>query len=193
MNVLLIILAAVAVIWVLAYFRAPALSWTIVIALGLGLLTNYSGWSPALLAALWAAFIAAALIDNPTPVRRNLLGRPLLALFRKILPPMSQTEQEAIDAGTVWWDGDLFSGRPDWWKLLSYPRPTLSAEERAFLDGPVEELCRMVHDWDITHELHDLPPHVWQFIKDNGFLGMIIPKQYGGLRFFPPGPSEGGV
>ncbi|MBI2509853.1 MAG: acyl-CoA dehydrogenase, partial [Betaproteobacteria bacterium] len=190
MNVLLIILAAVAVIWTLAYFRAPALSWTIVIALALGLLTNYSGWSPALLATLWAVFIAAALLDNPTPVRRNLLGRPLLALFRKILPPMSQTEQEAIDAGTVWWDGDLFSGRPDWWKLLSYPRPTLSAEERAFLDGPVEELCRMVSDWQITHELRDLPPHVWQFVKDNGFLGMIIPKQYGGLGFSALAHSE---
>ncbi|MBI1965654.1 MAG: acyl-CoA dehydrogenase [Betaproteobacteria bacterium] len=190
MNVLLIILAAIAVIWTLAYFRAPALSWTIVIALGLGLLTNYSGWSPALLATLWAVFIAAALLDNPTPVRRNLLGRPLLALFRKILPPMSQTEQEAIDAGTVWWDGDLFSGRPDWWKLLSYPRPTLSAEERAFLDGPVEELCRMVSDWQITHELRDLPPHVWQFVKDNGFLGMIIPKQYGGLGFSALAHSE---
>src|SRR5438128_10408634 len=93
---------------------------------------------------------------------------------------MSQTEKEAIDAGTVWWDGDLFSGRPDFDKLLAVPEPRLSAEEQAFLDGPVEELCAMCDDWEITHELQDLPAHVWQFIKDKGFLGMIIPKKYGG-------------
>ena len=96
---------------------------------------------------------------------------------------MSQTEKEAIDAGTVWWDADLFSGKPDWNKLLATPAPRLSAEEQAFLDGPVEELCAMCNDWEITHERLDLPPHVWQFIKDKGFLGMIIPKQYGGLGF----------
>jgi len=96
---------------------------------------------------------------------------------------MSQTEKEAIDAGTVWWDADLFSGKPDWDKLLRTPQPSLTAEEQAFLDGPVEELCAMCNDWEITHERQDLPEHVWQFIKDKGFLGMIIPKQYGGLGF----------
>src|SRR5262249_33764168 len=103
---------------------------------------------------------------------------------------VSQTEQEALDAGTVWWDGDLFSGKPDWHKLLAYPRPQLSGEEQAFLDGPVEALCRRVNDWKITHELHDLPPPVWQFIKDQGFRGMIIPKQYGGLGFSALAHSE---
>ncbi len=128
------------------------------------------------------AFIVAALLVNPTPLRRALLSPPLLALFRKILPQMSQTEQEALDAGTVWWDGELFSGNPDWNKLLAYPEADADARRsRRFVDGPVEELCAMVDDWEITHELHDLPPHVWQFIKDQGFLGMIIPKQYGGL------------
>ena len=106
-----------------------------------------------------------------------------LALYRRILPDMSQTEREAIDAGTVWWDADLFSGRPDWDKLLAVRAPRLSPEEQAFLDGPVEELCAMCDDWQITHELQDLPPHVWQYIKDKGFLGMIIPKKYGGLEF----------
>ena len=100
----------------------------------------------------------------------------------RCMPPMSQTEPEAINAGTVWWDGDLFSGKPDWAKLLAFPQPTLSAEEQAFLDGETEELCRMAHDWD-TYVLNDLPPHVWQFIKDKGFLGMIIPKEYGGKGF----------
>jgi acyl-CoA dehydrogenase len=102
---------------------------------------------------------------------------------------MSQTEKEAIDAGTVWWDGDLFSGKPDWDRLLATPRPRLSAEEQAFLDGPVEELCAMCDDWEITHEHQDLPPRVWQFIKDKGFLGMIIPKEYGGLGFSALGHS----
>jgi len=190
MLVLLVILAAIAVLWVLAYHRLPALVWTITVGIGLALLTAYSGWSQTLLAALWAAFIIAALLDNPTPLRRALVSRPLLALYRRILPQVSQTEREALEAGTVWWEGDLFSGNPDWEKLLAYPKPTLSAEERAFLDGPVEELCGMLNDWRITHELQDLPPHVWQFIKDKGFLGLIIPKAYGGLGFSALAHSE---
>jgi acyl-CoA dehydrogenase len=116
-------------------------------------------------------------------LRRRLITDRILALYRRIVPDMSQTEKEAIDAGTVWWDGDLFSGKPDWDKLLKIPPPRLSAEEQAFLDGPVEELCAMCDDWEITHERLDLPPNVWQYIKDKGFLGMIIPKQYGGLGF----------
>jgi acyl-CoA dehydrogenase len=112
-----------------------------------------------------------------------LITDRILAIYRRILPDMSPTEKEAIDAGTVWWDGDLFSGRPDWNKLLATPAPRLSAEEQAFLDGPVEELCAMCDDWEITHERYDLPPHVWQFIKDKGFLGMIIPKKFGGMGF----------
>jgi acyl-CoA dehydrogenase len=96
---------------------------------------------------------------------------------------MSQTEKEAIDAGTVWWDADLFSGKPDWDKLLKTPEPRLSAEEQAFLDGPCEELCSMVDDWHITHEIADLPPEIWDYVKRKGFFAMIIPKRYGGLEF----------
>jgi acyl-CoA dehydrogenase len=190
MTALTIIFAAVAVIWMLAYHRVPAVVWTIVIAIGLGLLTAYARWPQPLAVTLWAVFMVVALLANPTLLRRVLVSRPLLGLFRRILPQVSQTEQEALEAGTVWWDGELFSGRPDWKKLLAYPKPKLTAEERAFLDGPVEELCRMVHDWEITHELNDLPPHVWQFIKDRGFLGMIIPKRYGGLGFSALAHSE---
>ena len=128
-------------------------------------------------------FIVVAAVLNIPVLRRKLISDRILAIYRRILPDMSQTEKEAIDAGTVWWDADLFSGKPDWDKLLATPAPRLSAEEQAFLDGPVEELCAMCNDWEITHERQDLPPHVWQFIKDKGFLGMIIPKQYGGLGF----------
>jgi acyl-CoA dehydrogenase len=122
-------------------------------------------------------------------LRRKLVTDRILALYRRVLPDMSQTEKEAIDAGTVWWDGDLFSGKPDWNRLLAIPQPRLSAEEQAFLDGPVEALCAMCDDWEITHERQDLPPQVWQFIKDHGFLGMIIPKRYGGLGFSALGHS----
>ena len=124
------------------------------------------------------------------PVRRVLISDRLLKIFRRILPQVSQTEQEALDAGTIWWEGELFSGAPNWYKLLAYPKPKLSTEEKAFLAGPVEELCRMLDEWTITRELHDLPPQVWQFIKTNGFFGMIIPKKYGGLGFSALAHSE---
>jgi len=135
---------------------------------------------PGTLILIVAALAAVAFVP---PLRRALLTNALLGLYRRILPDMSPTEKEAIDAGTVWWDGELFSGAPDWNKLLAIPEPVLSAEEQAFLDGPVATLCAMCDDWEITHERHDLPQQVWQFIKDQGFLGMIIPKQYGGLGF----------
>ncbi|MFZ2541666.1 MAG: acyl-CoA dehydrogenase [Gallionella sp.] len=117
------------------------------------------------------------------PLRRVLVSSFILKIFRKILPQVSQTEQEALDAGTVWWDGELFSGNPNWNKLRAFPKPALSSVEQAFLDNEVEQLCAMINDWDITHQRADLPPEVWQFIKDKGFFGMIIPKRYGGLEF----------
>ena len=106
-----------------------------------------------------------------------------MANFRKVLPPLSTTEQQALDAGTVWWDGELFSGRPDWRQLLSIPPATLSTEEQAFMDGPLETLCMMINDWKVTHEEYDLSAEVWDYIKQQRFFGMIIPKEYGGLEF----------
>jgi len=100
-----------------------------------------------------------------------------------MLPQMSQTEKEALDAGTVWWEGELFHGRPDWNKLLAYPQPKLTAEEQSFLDKETEELCRLSDDWVSSHYDHDLSPQAWQYMKERGFLGMIIPKKYGGLEF----------
>jgi acyl-CoA dehydrogenase len=183
MVILLSVFVAIAVAWLLAYHRLPALLWSAAYALLLGLCAYHGWWSDALLQAGWVLWLLLSLLAIPSPLRRALAGAPLLKLFRRILPVVSQTEREALEAGTVWWDGELFSGRPNWKKLLSHPAPRLTAEEQAFIDGPLRELCEMLSDWEVTHEMNDLPPQVWQFIKDQGFLGMIIPKEYGGLGF----------
>src|SRR5512134_2942565 len=183
MMTLLWIVAFAGLSWGLAYWRASRWVWAGAAA---GFLIGASlsgGLTPVWRGALWTVFVAVSTLLLVPQLRRALLSDPLLGWFRKVLPQVSQTEQEALDAGTVWWDGELFSGRPDWAKLLAVPRPTLSAEEQAFIDGPVEELCRMVDEWQVNSELNDLPPDVWQFIKDQGFLGMIIPRQYGGKGF----------
>ena len=180
--VLWFLIAAVAYT-ALAYARAPAWSWSAAVAGLLGV-AWFGGMLPV---ALTLALAALAVVVLPVlfvaPLRRLLLTDALLAAFRKAMPPMSQTEREAIEAGTVWWDGELFSGRPDWSKLLALPAPTLTADEQRFLDHDVDELCTMVSDWETTNVYKDLPPPVWQFIKDRGFLGMIIPKEFGGLGF----------
>jgi len=183
MTIVLSVFAAFAVAWLLAYHRLPALLWSAAFAVLLGLCARYGWWPDAALKAGWLLWLLVSLLAIPSPLRRAIAGVPLLKLFRRILPVVSQTEREALEAGTVWWDGELFSGRPDWKKLLAYPAPRLSAEEQAFIDGPLNELCEMLSDWEITHEATDMPPQVWQFIKDRGFLGMIIPKEYGGLGF----------
>lgn len=131
----------------------------------------------------WIAFAAISFPLNSVQIRREYLTAPALKVYRKIMPEMSKTEQDAIDAGTVWWDGELFSGNPDWETLHNIPQARLSAEEQAFLDGPVETVCAMVDEWQINHELADLSPEVWQYLKDNQFFAMIIKKKYGGLEF----------
>jgi acyl-CoA dehydrogenase len=183
MTTFLWIAGALALGWWLAYARASSLLWTGLVAVYLGALSLWSGISAELRAILWIVYGIVAVLSLVPALRRGLLSDPLLGWFRKVLPQVSQTEQEALDAGSVWWDGELFSGRPDWNRLLNFPQPRLAADEQEFLDGPVEELCRLCDDWKIAHELNDLPPEVWQFIKDKGFIGMIIPRKYGGLGF----------
>jgi acyl-CoA dehydrogenase len=131
---------------------------------------------------LWAA-LAVMILLNLDDLRRDKITKPALDIYRKMLPTMSDTEREALEAGSVWWDGELFSGMPDWDRLMSLPAPALSDEEQAFIDGPCEELCEMLDDWEIGHELADMPKHVWEFIIEKRFFAMIIPKQYGGLEF----------
>ncbi len=122
--------------------------------------------------------------------RKNTISASILKAFKKVLPPMSSTEKEAIEAGTVWWEAELFSGRPDWQTLLNYPVPNLTAQEQAFLDKEVNHACSLVNDWEVTTQDMDLPATAWQYIKEKKFLGMIIPQQYGGLGFSAFAHSE---
>jgi len=126
----------------------------------------------------------------PSTFRRDWITKPIFRMAAHALPRLSDTEREAIEAGDVWWDADLFTGNPDWNKLLAFAPAKLSEEEQQFLDGPVEELCRMLNDWKINWEWHDLPPEVWDFLKSRKFFAMIIPKQYGGLGFSAYAHSE---
>jgi len=190
MFILLWIVGSIVVLGGLAYFRLPGWVWVGAGAGLLAVLAVHGRLPPTAIGTLWTIFIVVAALMLIPQLRRALLSDPLLGWFRKVMPQVSQTEQEALDAGTVWWDGDLFSGKPDWNKLLAYPKPTLTAEEQGFVDGPVEELCGMCDEWQISYELNDLPPEVWQFIKDKGFLGMIIPKRYGGMGFSALAHSE---
>jgi len=166
-----------------AYRGINLLNWSIGIALvlvGFVVFTDVSTLAVGILAVLFAA-IAVPL--NFKPLRRQWLSAPFLAIYRKMLPTLSDTEKVALEAGTVGWEGELFAGNPNWDLLLQQFWPQLSKEEQAFVDGPVEELCKMLDPWKNSHELADLPPEVWKFLKENRFFGMIIPKKYGGLEF----------
>ena len=132
---------------------------------------------------LFVLIVALAVVLGVTDIRRNLFTKPIFAIFKKILPPLSDTEREAMEAGDVWWDGELFKGKPDWQKLHQIPKPQLSAEEQSFLDNEVETLLKMLDDYKIVQEQRDLPTDVWNYIKANGFFAMIIPKAYGGREF----------
>jgi acyl-CoA dehydrogenase len=177
-----ITLLFIAAVLFLAYRRLSLLAFTVTFTVLLAAYTLlgapagiWKGFLGLLLAALW--------LLNVRPLRKALITRPFMKTYLKLLPAMSQTEKEALEAGTVWWDGELFTGAPHWPKLLAAKPPQLSAAEHAFLEGPCEELCRMLDDWNITHERADLPPQVWEFLKTRGFFAMIIPKKYGGLEF----------
>ncbi|MGN5162840.1 acyl-CoA dehydrogenase FadE [Aeromonas dhakensis] len=179
MTTTLTLLGVILVIGAMAYRRASLFISTLATAAALIAGTLY-GHVPLL---VWVLFAVIAVPLNLVDFRRNQLTKPLFKLYKSIMPEMSRTEKEAIEAGTTWWEADLFAGNPDWKKLHAIPVSTLSAEEQAFLDGPVEEVCRMVNDWEVTHERADLSPEVWQYLKDNKFFAMIIKKKYGGLEF----------
>ncbi|MBL4614600.1 MAG: acyl-CoA dehydrogenase family protein, partial [Magnetovibrio sp.] len=138
--------------------------------------------SPEMFRIIIAIFSLTAILFGVRGLRRAIITNPLMGLIARKMPVMGETERIALEAGTVWWDGELFSGKPDWHKLLDFKIQPLSPQEQAFLDGPVDELCHMLNDWQIAND-RDLPPEVWDFIKRQGFFGMIIPKDFGGLGF----------
>jgi len=166
----------------LAYQRIDLRRSTIAVGGALLLYTVFGGWAWWWLPLLWVGFGGLVAL-NMVDFRREKLTKPLLAVYRTMLPSMSDTEREALEAGNVWWDGELFSGMPNWDRLMSFPAPKLSEEEQAFVDGPCDELCRMIDEWEIGHELADMPKPVWDFIIEKKFFAMIIPKHYGGLGF----------
>jgi acyl-CoA dehydrogenase len=190
MLTLLWLVVTVAAVIALAYVGGSGVAWTGVLAASVAAAWVAHLLPPWLTLALALALVVLAIPLNVVPLRRKLFSEGILAGFRKVLPPMSQTEREAIEAGTVWWDGELFSGKPNWRRLLDTPAPRLTAAEQSFIDTEVEELCGMVTEWETTNVHRDLPPAVWQFIKDKGFLGMSIPREYGGLGFSAYGHSR---
>lgn len=182
MAILELILLLVAFGFMLG-LRASPLFATVTIGIYVLTTTLFRDWNLAQLGLAWVLYGGMVTLLHHHELRKRWLTGPILARFRAIMPPISRTEREALEAGTVWWEADLFGGQPDWNTLLDFPPPRLSEEEQAFLNGPVQTLCAMLDDWAITEEHRDLPPEVWQYLKDNGFFGMIIPKQYGGLEF----------
>lgn len=179
MDILLSILGFLTVFGVCLYHRMSLFSALVALTVTMVVLTllDYTGVIG------WLLYLAAIALLAVPSIRQSVISEKALTLFKKVLPAMSQTEKEALDAGTVWWEAELFKGKPNWNKLHKIAAPTLSAQEQAFIDGPVNEVCAMVSDYQVTHELADLPPEVWQYLKDHKFFAMIIKKQYGGLEF----------
>ena len=188
MTLALIVISLIAIA-VLAVRQAPLWQWGMV-ALVIGLLTRVDiGGAGVALATDTGGLVLVLLpaiillLLSVAPIRKAVVTRPVYGMVKTILPRVSRTEQEALDAGTVGWDAELFSGRPDWTKLTTIRPLTLTAEEQAFLDGPANVACAMIDDWDTRNNLADLSPEVWQYLKDQGFLGMLIGKEHGGLGF----------
>ena len=190
MNLGIWLTLVLGIIILAAIFRSRAWLWSA--ALGASIALGYSEWvfSPTAAVGLfifWALLTSIVLIPR---WRQILVTKMMFRWFSGITPTMSQTEQEALDAGSVWWDRELFSGRPNWNYMLSLPTPSLSKVEQEFIDGPVTQVCRILDEWEIMQKQHDLPPEIWDFLKRERFFAMIIPKEYGGLEFSAFAHSE---
>lgn len=182
-------LAAILTLFALAMNRASLRVWALSVAIvtlcaQMGLASGQLHWPVFPLWALLGWLIAGLLFVVSLPeIKRKYIALPAYRALRDAMPAISETEREALEAGTVGWDAELFSGTPDWTKLRRVAPITLTAEERAFLDGPTVELCKRLKDWQIRHELRDIPDEIWSFVRENGFLGMLISKEHGGLGF----------
>lgn len=188
MMLLLSLLAIWILVAVLTYRQvtlAAASSIVIVAWLILGVIT------PALLSPWLVIPLTVVLVVlNVGVVRRAVLTKPVFDMLKKTMPPISATERDALEAGTTWWEKQLFSGRPDWNDFAEINLPQLTVEEQSFIDNEVSELCALLDEWKIQNDLKDLPPEAWQFLKSKNFFGLIIPKEYGGRDFSPYAQSR---
>ncbi len=167
----------------LAYINAPVLLWSLTTGLALVLLSVWGAVSFLTLSIVWTLFFIATLFVCLKKFRQRHLIKPLIQLLAKRMPPISDSERIAIESGDVWWEKDLFSGHPQWKKLLAIPQPQLTAEEQLFLDNQVAVACQMASDWDIVNHIQDLPQNLWDYFKQERFFGLVIPKEYGGHGF----------
>lgn len=182
---LLSLVAFIALLTIVLYYPLALPVGSVVILVGLFCLTYLSGW-------MWLFLIPAAAVVavlNVPQLRRRVLTDPAYHFLQKAMPPMSVTEREAMEAGTTWWEKDLFSGRPDWRKFVDIELPQLSEKEQSFLDNEVEELCGLIDEWQIFKD-QDLTPEAWEYLKKKGFFGLIIPEEFGGRDFSPYAQSR---
>ena len=183
MSVLLSVVIALAAIWFMAYKGYSRVSWsiaTVVYFLGLAVF-GVIGPLGLFIAAI--VFGAPIVIFNVESLRKSLVTKKVFAGFKAVLPPMSDTEREALEAGATWWETEMFRGKPDWSYLLNFKRTQLTEEERSFLDNETDTLCSMLDEWEILNERHDIPPEGWDYIREHKFFAMLIPKEHGGLGF----------
>lgn len=176
-------IVAIVVVWGLAFFTAPLWAWTLTFALSLGIAEWGALFSASTQMSLWFVLALFVLLFHVSIVRQRFVTTFIFRVFKNTMPMMSSTEREAIEAGDIWWEAELFRGRPNWDKLLAEPKHQLTEEELTFLNKTVDELCGMFDEWTLSHDTRDLPKSVWTFLKEKGFFGMIIPKNYGGLGF----------
>ncbi len=188
MTFLLCVLVWLALCAVLIYREVPLAAGSLIAAAGWLLLSLFSPLLHAL--PLLILLVAVLAVLNVPLLRQRLVSARMKVMLAKLLPPMSVTEREALEAGTAWWDRELFSGKPNWQWFAATELPELAAHERAFLNQEVEELCDMLDEWKIHHDSHDLPPEVWAFLKEKGFFGLIIPQAFGGRGFTPYAQSS---
>lgn len=182
MTITLSLLAGLALFWVLAYVGARLWIWTaafLAFFVGLNLVGALGSFG---LTVALAILLPVAALFNITPLRRSLVTKPIFKGFKAVLPDMTSTEREALEAGDVWWEGEMFRGKPDWDKLMRFKRTQLTPEEQSFLDNETEELCRMMDDWKVMED-KDLPDEVWTYMRENRFFAMLISKEWGGLGF----------
>ncbi|VVC75883.1 Acyl-coenzyme A dehydrogenase [Aquicella siphonis] len=177
------ILFILGLVLISAFYQLATLAWTILIGIGLVILTSFGWLSPLPLAFFWLVYLLAAAFSNLHQLRQQYIVKPALKLLQKQLPTISATERAAIEAGDTWWEKELFCGRPNWKKLFNIPRPVLSQEEQEFLNNQVEQLCSMLDDWNIVFNDRNLPDEVWNYLKQEKFFAMVIPREYGGLGF----------